>query len=79
MYWRMRSGRLVSTWKVWPVVAAITAKIRSIHSSGTRSWNRSLIELTKMRRGCFQRSGSAERSSISRTSPVHFPPRVSPS
>jgi hypothetical protein len=39
-------------------VARITVKTFNTNSAGTRAWNRSLIELTKTRRGSFQRNGS---------------------
>jgi hypothetical protein len=40
----------------------MTANTRARNSRGTRAWNKSLIEFTKMRRGFFQRSGSVRAS-----------------
>jgi hypothetical protein len=73
IYARIRSGRFVRIWKVCLSASAITAKIRSIHASSTFSWKRSLIELTKMRRALFQRSGWSSMDSTNSTSPVHRP------
>lgn len=42
--------------------------------SSSPSWNRSLIEFTKMRRGFLQRSGWSSLSAMSATSRVHRGP-----
>jgi hypothetical protein len=48
-------------------VVAIVANTRAMKSSGTASWNRSDIELTKMRRGFRHRNGSSSLSGCSVT------------
>lgn len=59
---RIRPCRLVSSWNVCHGLAAMTAKTLAMNSSGTLSWNRSDIELTKIRRGRRQRNGWSSRS-----------------
>jgi hypothetical protein len=45
-----RSWRLVRIWKVCWLAAAITSNTLAMYPSGICSWNRSLIELTKITR-----------------------------
>src|SRR5437667_8712797 len=58
-----RVARLVRIWYVWRGVAAITAKTRRTKLTGTRAWNRSLMELTKTTRGSRHRYGNARSDS----------------
>jgi len=46
----------------------ITSSSRAMSSAGLRSWNRSLIELTKITRGFFHLSGYSRRLGHSRRS-----------
>lgn len=61
----IRSDRFVSTWNVCQLASSITVATASMYSSETRSWKRSLIELTKIVLGDRQRSGSASFSGTS--------------
>ena len=66
-----------------PPHLAIVSKTARMNESGTFSWKRSDIELTKTRRGVLQRAGSLSAEGTRRISPVHCGPlgaaRVSPS
>jgi hypothetical protein len=53
---------------------AIVSKMRRTTGIGTASWNRSLIELTKMRRGRVHRSGWSSNSGTKRTALVQRGP-----
>jgi drug/metabolite transporter (DMT)-like permease len=55
-------SRFVRTWNVCRSVDAITSKTRCTNASGTSSWNRSLIEFTKIIRGLRHRRGWLRRS-----------------
>ena len=70
----MRSGRFVSTWNVCRFAAGITMNTRKIASSDRFSWNRSLMEFTKIRRGFRHRSGRSSIDSTSCTLPVQRGP-----
>ena len=59
---RTRSGRFVSTWKTCQSARRMTSNTSATYSSGTPSWNRSLMLLTKITRGLFQASGCCNRS-----------------
>jgi hypothetical protein len=54
---------------------AATANTPSMNASGTSSWNRSDIELTKMRRGFFHRSGI---DSVARSPSAILPVQTGP-
>jgi hypothetical protein len=75
---RIRPGRLVSTWKMCCCACAITANTFAMYASETPSWNRSLIELTKIIRGRVHRNGWLSRSGSSRIMPLNLPPSASP-
>ena len=51
---RISDERLVSTWNVCQCACSIMSKTRVDELDGTSSWNRSLIELTKIIRGFRQ-------------------------
>ena len=63
-----RSARLVSTWKVCQCARAMISKTPRTNVSGTASWKRSDIELTKTNRGFRQVSGRSNRAGHSRGS-----------
>jgi hypothetical protein len=52
-------GRLVSTWNWCHRARSITCQTRKTKSIGTASWNKSDIELTKIRRGSRQDRGAS--------------------
>lgn len=64
----IRSERLVKTWYVCQLANRITRATLTIYSSGTCSWNKSLIELTKIILGVRHRKGSANFSGTKRKS-----------
>ena len=51
------AGRLVKTWKMCWSALTMTSKTSAMKVAGTRSWNRSLIELTKIVLGRFHFNG----------------------
>jgi hypothetical protein len=64
---RLALHRFVRIWKTCRSASVITSNTSAMNPSGTCSWNRSLIELTKIRRGRLQRSGCPSLSGCSTT------------
>ena len=65
---RMRSWRLVSTWNVCRSAFRMTLPTSAMYAAGTDSWNKSLMELTKIRRGRRHDSGWSSFSGTRRRS-----------
>ncbi len=63
-----RSWRLVRTWNVWCSALTMTSKTARRKSSGMSSWNRSLIEFTKIIRERRQRNGCSSLAGHKRKS-----------